>query len=78
MMYDYHVTADSFGADCPENWEEIADFLNDMIDAALEATDGVFDPAHDEIGLSPEGHDVVNDIWERYCAGQIDGAPLPA
>ena len=73
----YHITADSFGSDIPQNWEEIADYLNDLIDSALESADGAFDPAHDDTGLSAEGHDIVDGIWERYCAGQIDGAPLP-
>lgn len=77
MYYDYHITADSFGADCPENWEEIAAFLNELIDKTLENTDSAFDPAYDASGLSFEGHAVVDDIWERYCAGEIEGAPIP-
>jgi len=77
MYRNYHITADSFGSDIPQNWEEIADYLNDLIDSALESTDGAFDPAHDDTGLSAEGHDIIDDIWERYCAGEIEGAPAP-
>lgn len=25
-------TVDSFGSNCPDNWEEIVDYLNDKID----------------------------------------------
>lgn len=35
-MNIYHVTMDSFGSDCPVNWEEIADYLNKLIDDALD------------------------------------------
>ena len=28
----YYITVESFGSECPENWEEIAAFLNDIID----------------------------------------------
>lgn len=31
-MYDYTITMDSFGQDCPGNWEEIADALNAILD----------------------------------------------
>ena len=33
MIYesDWEITADSFGSECPTNWAEIADFLNDKI-----------------------------------------------
>lgn len=27
------VNEDSFGSECPKNWEEIADYLNEKIDA---------------------------------------------
>lgn len=26
------ITAESFGSNCPKNWEEIADFLNEIIE----------------------------------------------
>lgn len=31
------ITGESFGSNCPQNWEEIADFLNEIIE---EKTDG--------------------------------------
>ena len=53
------ITVDSFGADLPVNWDEIADFLNALID---------------ERGIEDD-HDAVNDLWEAYCAGEIPDAP---
>ena len=58
-MNTYYITVDSFGSYCPENWEEIADFLNAIID---------------ERGIS-EDHDAVNELWEAYCNGELEGAP---
>ena len=76
MYSDYHVTADSFGSMCPQNWEEIARFLNRLIDETLEQMgEEAFAPGYDDTGLSMEGHEALDDIWERYCAGEIDGAP---
>ena len=75
MYNDYHITMDSFGQDCPANWEEIASFLNDVIDKELEACgDDAFDTAAWK-GLSDEGHEIVNSVWERYCNGELPGCP---
>lgn len=77
MYADYHITMDSFGADLPQNWEEIAAYLNNMIDESLDNAEGAFESGHDATGLSAEGHEIVNDIWERFCSGEIEGAPAP-
>jgi hypothetical protein len=61
-MNSYYITAESFGSECPENWEEIAAFLNDIID---------------QRGIADD-HDAVNDLWEEFCRGDLDGAPAPA
>lgn len=58
-----YITADSFGADCPANWEEIAAFLNQIIED--------HEPDEDE----REENDWYADLWERYCNGEIPGAP---
>ena len=66
-MY-YHITMDSFGSDLPENWEDIADFLNPILDEKVE-----------KLGSFPERGQVIelcNMIWEQYCNGEIDGAPV--
>lgn len=69
-MFDYHYTMDSFGSECPKNWEEIADFLNGIIDNM----DGIVD----EFGeLTQDGRDELDRLWIRYCSGNIPGAPAP-
>ena len=55
----YYVTADSFGAELPANWEEIAAYLNKITD---------------ERGIA-EDHDACNDLWEEYWNGELAGAP---
>ena len=53
------ITMDSFGSECPENWEEIANFLNALIE---------------ERGIENDP-DELNQLWEDYCNGDIPGAP---
>ena len=60
-----HVTVDSFGPDCPENWEEIADFLNRIIDE------------HEPLPDEREEYEWHCDLWETYWHGEIPGVPLP-
>lgn len=74
-MTNYHITEDTFGSDCPTNWEEIADFLNALIDSTLDQTPGAYDLGYDDSGLSADGHDIVDSIWERYCSGDMPDAP---
>ena len=56
-----YINENSFGSDCPSNWAEIAAFLNEIIR---------------ERGIEDD-HVAVNDLWESYCNGEIDGAPVP-
>lgn len=53
------ITMDSFGSMLPENWEEIADFLNALIE---------------ERGIEND-QDELDQLWEDYCNGDIPGAP---
>ena len=46
---------DSFGSNCPDNWEEIIDYLNDILESRSE--------------------DDMEEIWEQYCSGSLEGAP---
>lgn len=55
----YYVTADSFGEELPRNWEEIAEYLNNLID---------------ERGIS-ENNAECNELWDEYWKGNISGAP---
>jgi len=52
------ITADSFGSECPANWEEIADFLNEIIRKR---------------GIEND-HNEVNELWDAFWAGRIPGA----
>ena len=51
----HYVTAESFGAEIPENWEEIARYLNEVID---------------DLGIAEDANE-VNDLWDRYWAGEV-------
>jgi hypothetical protein len=70
MFNDYHITMDSFGSECPNNWEEIADYLNSIIDSM----DGIIDECGE---LTRDGREEIDALWERYCAGEIKNAPVP-
>ena len=69
MMIIEHITADSFGDNCPNNWEEIAAYLNKIMD---DTADKLGEDAQDW-----ELHDLSNDLWEKFCAGEIEGCPEP-
>lgn len=78
MINDYRITAESFGDECPKNWEEIADYLNEKIEAALSSNPELyFEPGYDASGLSAEGHDLLDKIWEDYCSDEYPDAPQP-
>lgn len=51
-----YINAESFGAECPENWEEIAEEINTIINKQAG------DDADQE---------TVNEIWDKYFAGEI-------
>ena len=53
------ITAESFGADLPSNWEQIAAYLNDII-----AERGIEDDLNE-----------VNELWEAYWQGKFPDAP---
>lgn len=55
---DYLITADSFGADCPDNWEEITDSINEYLTELWEAA------TEDE---RERFCDTSNEVWENWC-----------
>ena len=57
---EYWITADSFGADLPENWQEIADYLNAIIRERDIESD----------------HNEVNELWEAFWQGEFPDAPI--
>lgn len=56
------ITVESFGSDCPDNWEEIADYLNDII----RSHSILFDE-----------EDTAQIVWENYCNDCYPDAPRP-
>lgn len=66
---------DSFGQDCPMNWEQIADYLNSII----EDMEGITD----EFGeVTPDGREQIDNVWENYWGDYHSGtlpenAPVP-
>ena len=58
-MNTNYVTMDSFGSDCPSNWEEIALALNAIIDEH-----GIVDDT-----------EACNQLWEDYCSGDLADVP---
>lgn len=74
MLEEYRITMDSFGQDCPTNWEEIADYLNGIIDNLEDITD-------DDGELTVDGREKISAIWENYWsdyhAGELKDAPVP-
>ena len=38
-MKKYEFNGDSFGANCPENWEEICEYLNSKVEDGMDSDD---------------------------------------
>lgn len=74
MPDNCYITMDSFGQECPKNWEEIADYLNNIIDG----TEGITD---DDGELTQDGKEKIDEIWENYWSayhsGELKDAPVP-
>ena len=54
------ITAESFGSDIPSNWEEIAQYLNDIITTS---------------SILFDDEDTANIVWENYWNGCYPNAP---
>ena len=63
MFNDYMITADSFGAHLPANWEEIADAMNRMIEEYRE-----------ENGNYPD-EDWYDKMWDSYWHDELPNVP---
>jgi len=55
----YYVTENSFGSEIPENWGQIADYLNQIID---------------ERGVEND-HNACNEIWEEFWQDNLNMTP---
>lgn len=74
MPQDYHITMDSFGSDL-QNWQEVADCLNEVIDETLRRMgDNAFDLGGN---LTPDARDAIDSIWESWCGGEMENCPKP-
>lgn len=68
MFEKYRFTEDSFGSECPDNWEEIADYLNDKLKETFTELDK----------NNAEDHEYScerDEIWEQYCCGIFSDIP---
>lgn len=65
MFEKYRFTEDSFGSECPDNWEEVADYLNSQIAER-------FGELERENADDYEYHCEADAIWENYCNGAYD------
>ena len=69
MYTEYHITMDSFGKERPENWQEIADYLNNIIDERV---------TPDEYGnITEDDKNTLCKIWEDYWNENMQDAPKP-
>lgn len=78
MIYreKYYITMDSFGVYVPDNWREIADYLNDQIDEIINEVEwnvSVNDEFPSEMELEMERE--IETLWDCYCFGELPDAP---
>ena len=64
MEIKKYITADSFGSECPKNWEKIADYLNDKINWMCYL-------------FNDDPKETTDDYWERFCRGELPECPKP-
>ena len=60
MNTDYHITAESFGDEIPQNWQEITAYLNARIDEM-------------DLDSLPENERrvPVDELWESFWRGDV-------
>lgn len=78
MIYreKYYITMDSFGVYAPDNWTEIADWLNDQIDEIINEFEwgiGVNGEFPYEMKCDMEYQ--IESLWDDYCLGRLPDAP---
>ena len=64
MKAEEMFTGNSFGWNCPENFQEICDALNSIAEEELG------DEENDDIR-----REIINSVWERFCSGELEGVP---
>lgn len=76
MFNDYLITMDSFGDTCPANWEEIAAYLNAIIDGYVDDLTTTDADGVEAIDWQ-ELHERTEILWTEYCSNQLPDAPAP-
>ena len=71
------ITKDRFGTPCPNNWEDIAAFLDDRIREEHDALGEYAVDASDPSGLSDDGRAAIESIWGFYQEGSFTDCPVP-
>ena len=61
-----YFNMESFGSYCPNNWQEIADALNEYAQAVIIEDDSESDKWF-----------ILDRLWEAWCAGDYRIAPEP-
>lgn len=72
----YYITMDSFGDNLPDNWREIAEYLNDKIIDVIDkyCDDGDMYWATEPEELITMEHEIER-VWDDYCMGRLHDAP---
>ena len=68
---NYKVTMDTFADRCPANWEDVATYLENSLESALVAA------GEDPSEYTPDGREIADGIWEKFCAGELQDCPYP-
>ena len=71
LHYFYKTDRDSFGDRLPVNWVDIASHLDNALKSALGAA------GEEPSEYTPDGREIADNIWERFCAGELPGCPYP-
>lgn len=59
-----YITVDSFGSECPDNWQEIADWLNELLAIRVHESD---DPREVKMKIDT----IWDGYWRFYHAGAL-------
>jgi len=68
------IKEDTFGPECPMNWEEIANALNEIIEQRI-ADAGVDASPARQIGMTDDAEEIAQSVWEEYCDGNLPDVP---
>lgn len=70
-------SADAFGGLCPDNMEEVAEFLRHEVGRRADEYIRKYGPKDERDGWYDDLCDIYRNVWEDYCAEQLPGCPTP-